>query len=1176
MGLNASNLPHHWHWLHPRESTIDASIGEVIAGELRATFQSAAELYAPEHVQNRTRLRRQRRLDSDKLWRQYQQHAHRASLPLSARLYVADALSANIALISANRESHVEHKLLRFATGRRIAAIASDCETFLSSNPSDALAPSAALRLAHLFVQALALQCQPKQALHLLDKTLKHLWPQLSPTSILEQRSDLNISDLDAIAQSLSTILDSISAEIKCRTTAEDISSAVDLHPNFYIDPIALKDVLAKKALPSESPDPAQLCLNSFLDFSYFFLFDQKRLARSRARLMRVLASIGDISEKLSVAVGARSWKEPNVYLVSSLCIRAHMLHGSKDAALDAVDLLWNHDILLSDSLVNRMIRTCSDAATASRIETIIKRALIPKDRISTKSILARMSSLLVKGITLFWAGRGRPDYAQRFLSEALRRNEPKGQEFQQLVNIEIAAARGNTNALKKLLSNRFDLDAVEKTEVLPGKQRLNTRVLFLLLKCYTRVDDLEAAEDLFSKALDMRIPLRTSYFNFLIDMHVRRTNIDEAISIFEQMKNFDVVPDKATYSLIVHGFGIRRDPEGAAHTVRAMVAANVRPDRITYSTLLNCYVNSGMSAAAVKLFQWMQHHPEVSYRPTIEVCNTILKAFVADSLPVQDVLKFVALLRERGLEPNSRTFALMIQSACDANLLNIAEELFTEAERQLPPPPNCPPGQGADRYHFTILIHGYLRRGDHAVAKSYFDEMRDRGIQPSDVTWSVMVSNYAQSDNEINYDLACTLVTQLIEDDTFKAYGRSRWRAPVIRPGLPFEKIFAPLLVAQARRGEPAEAERTMSSLMQTKSGISLHSVTPLLDAYRKAGQVDKGLELFNRMYADALAISQTKTHRLYGYANSVTAGSRSHAGKHPQTEEGRRQDITSRNILCLPISIVIDMLSKAHRHADIAKIWSRAQADGFGFDSDNWNHLAASMARAGQWDEALSVVEQVLFLPPPSRRSFEALREKKRQQEESSYRKETDIENQAPQHPYMFDPYTMSLDADLGKSHLGNWIRSPSSPPSRRHQSRLDDDPYAPLPFDFRPRRQASGEGVMPSEDDAEGREYDLLQPSAYHINSSAGDSLTRPLTQSLNRLSPWYAHFATMEAISRGLAQIEKRSQIVRLTNKYPKAAKLLETHKAKVVHIESQSQGRAEQDAREIIQGLRPDA
>ncbi len=63
-----------------------------------------------------------------------------------------------------------------------------------------------------------------------------------------------------------------------------------------------------------------------------------------------------------------------------------------------------------------------------------------------------------------------------------------------------------------------------------------------------------------------------------------------------------------------------------------------------------------------------------------------------------------------------------------------------------------------------------------------------------------------------------------------------------------------------------------------------------------------------------------------------------------------------------------MIDLLSSAGRHEEIAKIWARAKKDGFGFDSDNWNHLAASMARAGQLEEALSVVEHVLHRDPPN----------------------------------------------------------------------------------------------------------------------------------------------------------------------------------------------------------------
>ncbi len=301
------------------------------------------------------------------------------------------------------------------------------------------------------------------------------------------------------------------------------------------------------------------------------------------------------------------------------------------------------------------------------------------------------------------------------------------------------------------------------------------------------------------------------------------------------------------------------------------MIAAGKTPDRVTYAALLDCFVESGLYDAAIRLFGWMQTQRDTRLRPTIEVCNIILKAYVLSSLPVQKVMQLVHNLSKQGLRPNANTYALMLQSACDAGLMDVAEEIFSQAERELPSITGSAAGQGANLYHFTIMIHGYLRLGDHTEAKEYFDEMRSRQLQPSAVTWSIMVKSYAQSENDVNYDLACTLVSQLVADETKNAFKLSSWNAPVAsqerrsstllegnlpatKQGPPFESLYTVLMVAQARRGEPEMVEKTLRQLSRTTPGLSVSALTPLLDAYRRAGDVERALELYERIYETAV----------------------------------------------------------------------------------------------------------------------------------------------------------------------------------------------------------------------------------------------------------------------------------------------------------------------------------
>ena len=73
-------------------------------------------------------------------------------------------------------------------------------------------------------------------------------------------------------------------------------------------------------------------------------------------------------------------------------------------------------------------------------------------------------------------------------------------------------------------------------------------------------------------------------------------------------------------------------------------------------------------------------------------------------------------------------------------------------------------------------------------------------------------------------------------------------------------------------------------------------------------------------------------------------------------------------RNLLCLPLSIVIDFASRSGLHDRVAQEWNRVKRAGFAFDPHNWNHLCAALARADRLGDALQVIEHVLPHVPPA----------------------------------------------------------------------------------------------------------------------------------------------------------------------------------------------------------------
>jgi pentatricopeptide repeat-containing protein PET309 len=125
--------------------------------------------------------------------------------------------------------------------------------------------------------------------------------------------------------------------------------------------------------------------------------------------------------------------------------------------------------------------------------------------------------------------------------------------------------------------------------------------------------------------------------------------------------------------------------------------------------------------------------------------------------------------------------------------------------------------------------------------------------------------------------------------------------------------------------------------------------------------------------------------------------------------------------NILCIPLSIFLDGLTTACHHGEAFDTWRLVAENGFGFDAQNWNHLAVALMRSGQPERAFDVVENVLLekAEQVKTRTSPVVRESASFQDETSHWHETDISSETP------------LEGDLQDE-------AAMRPPNRRHQYR------------------------------------------------------------------------------------------------------------------------------------------
>lgn len=119
---------------------------------------------------------------------------------------------------------------------------------------------------------------------------------------------------------------------------------------------------------------------------------------------------------------------------------------------------------------------------------------------------------------------------------------------------------------------------------------------------------------------------------------------------------------------------------------------------------------------------------------PDIVVFTNLLSGY-AHAEKMADAYDLMKDMRKRGYEPNANCYTVLIQTLCKTEKrMDEAMRVFVEMERY---------GCEADIVTYTALISGFCKWGMIDKGYSVLDDMRKKGVMPSQVTYmQIMVAH--------------------------------------------------------------------------------------------------------------------------------------------------------------------------------------------------------------------------------------------------------------------------------------------------------------------------------------------------------------------------------------------------------------------------------------------------
>jgi pentatricopeptide repeat protein len=500
-------------------------------------------------------------------------------------------------------------------------------------------------------------------------------------------------------------------------------------------------------------------------------------------------------------------------------------------------------------------------------------------------------------------------------------------------------AVRGDTKRVEELFREFFRLGNGGN-----DIRKANIRHYSTLLLAYSKRNDLDAINRCISDMIDAGIEPDIVTYNIILQTLAARDDIAAIHTLMDRMRQLGVDPNTKSYTIIISLLAERCDPIGAEAMFRRMIRERNRPDRQIITALMNAHVEAGSWRGVIRMFDYMRKHSSFDMYIDIQVINTLLKAYVLIGAPIEIVLDIYDRIDNSVVQPNGNTFALLIQSACDANRLDIAAQIFRDLEQRAA---RWESGLEVTVYVLNIIMAAHLRLGDKESAKAVYEDMQSRGIKPTSLVFGRILKAYANERNPESIAIAESFLKTIVDpSDPTEDHVERVWKEPRGGRLSSLDHLYAPLMDAYAKQMSPADVERLYEDMLKADGKPTLASLVLLLDVYRRTGDIEGVMRVWPEIFDLGMSFSEV---------DPLLEDQDKHS------EEFKAQRRT--DALCIPLSIYIDAVSSAGRHIEVARVWNQMRSEGFHFDPSNWNHLAVAMVHAGQPERAFEVIEKVIL---------------------------------------------------------------------------------------------------------------------------------------------------------------------------------------------------------------------
>ncbi|PON39801.1 Tetratricopeptide-like helical domain containing protein [Parasponia andersonii] len=166
------------------------------------------------------------------------------------------------------------------------------------------------------------------------------------------------------------------------------------------------------------------------------------------------------------------------------------------------------------------------------------------------------------------------------------------------------------------------------------GLEPDNLTVLSLVSACI-QVNSLKLANSVMAYLICKGFDKEVTISNALINLYARYGNISTARKLFDRLRG----KDNVSWSVMINGYGLHGDGKAALDLFIAMELSGMKPDGITFLTILSACSHSGLADEGRRVFHSMAEQG-ISPRPEHYACLVDLLARTGNLMEAYEIVK--------------------------------------------------------------------------------------------------------------------------------------------------------------------------------------------------------------------------------------------------------------------------------------------------------------------------------------------------------------------------------------------------------------------------------------------------------------------------------------------------------------------------------------------------------